>query len=226
MGTGTRALGIDISHYNAISDFTKVLSAGVSFVGIKTTEGKSFKDPKFKDHRSGLRTNPFKLGVFYHFARPGNPKDQANFFMDTVGPLLPKERLCLDFEDDKNGMPTVDLKFMDTFFTTLMGGVCSDRPPLIYTSKRVWSQIGNPQWSLASDVHLWAPRYGSKEPELPAPWKAWTFWQFSEAETVNGMPGTFDANYFNGDEAALDAYASGLGKPVVVPPPTKAPLVS
>jgi GH25 family lysozyme M1 (1,4-beta-N-acetylmuramidase) len=225
MGASTRALGVDVSHYHPVTDFTKLMSAGVSFVGIKATEGKSFKDPKLKDHRSGFRTNPFKLGVYYHFARPGDPKDQANFFMDTVGQLLPKERLCLDFEDDKNGLPTVDLKFIDTFYTTLMGGICADRPSMIYTSKRVWSQIGNPTWALASDVHLWAPRYGTYEPDLPAPWKAWTFWQFSEAESFDGVPGTFDANYFNGDEAALDAYAK-IGAPPVAPPTTGAPLVA
>ncbi len=223
---GARAFGVDVSHYHPITNFAAARAAGVSFVGIKATEGKSFKDPTFKDHRAGFRATPFKLGVFYHFARPGDPKDQANFLMDTVGPLLPMERLCLDFEDDKNGLPTVDLKFIDAFFTTLMGGVCSDRPAMIYTSKRVWSQIGNPQWSLATDVHLWAPRYGSNEPDLPTPWKAWTFWQYSEAETVKGVPGLFDANYFNGDEAALDLYAKVGAPPAPPAPPPKSPLVA
>jgi lysozyme len=217
MGTGTRALGVDVSHYHPISDFAKAISGGISFVGIKATEGKSFKDPTLKDHRSGYRQVPFRFGVFYHFARPGVAKDQANFFQDSVGQLLPKERLCLDFEDDKNGMPTVDLAFIETFYETLMDGLCADRPGLIYTSKRVWDQIGNPSWALSSDVNLWAPRYGTNEPEVPAPWPAWTFWQFSEAESFPGLPGLFDANYFNGDEAALDAYAQ-LGTPPSTPP--------
>jgi lysozyme len=224
MGAG-RALGVDVSHYHPISDFGKAMSAGISFVGIKTTEGKSFKDPKFKEHRSGVRSLPFQLCIYYHFARPGDPEGQANFLMDTVGELLPNERLCMDFEDDANGMPTVDLKFIEAYYTKLMGGICADRPSLMYTSKRVWGQIGNPTWTLAPDVHLWVPRYDQEEPEIPAPWTSWTFWQFSEAQSFDGIPGTFDANYFNGDEDALDAYAK-LTSPITPPttPPAEEPL--
>jgi len=202
------------------------MSAGISFVGIKTTEGKSFKDPKFKDHRSGVRSMPFKLCVYYHFARPGDPEGQANFLMDTVGQLLPNERLCMDFEDDATGKPTVDLAFIGKFYTKLMGGICSDRPAMLYTSSRIWQQIGNPVWTLAPDVHLWAPRYGIVEPDLPSPWKAWTFWQFSENQSFKGVPGTFDANYFNGDEDALAAYAKLVTPAPATVPPAGAPLVS
>lgn len=215
---GSRALGIDVSHYHPVKDFGAVLDAGAVFFGIKATEGRTFKDPTWKDHMVGARQVPFKLVVYYHFARSGDAKGQAHFLMDTIGPLRGNERLCLDFEDDSTGKPTVDLPFLDAFYTELLGGVCSDRKPLIYTSKRVWDQIGGPAWNLASEIDLWAPRYGNDEPVPPAPWKAWTFWQWSDKGTLPKVPGTFDMNYFAGDAAALDAYVKGQA-PISAPAP-------
>lgn len=215
MDTAKCARGVDVSHYQADVapiDFGAVLDSGVSFVGVKATQGAGYVDPKFGVHRIGVRSQPFTFVTYYHFAGPGDPVRQAERFMDVVGSLRPNERLCCDLEDDKIGKLAVDLAWVDTFYSTLLGGACSDRKPLIYTSRRVWLQMSNPAWDLAGEIDLWSPRYGPDEPELPLPWKTlgkpWSFWQFSEEELVPGIHGKCDASRFNGDVAALMAYAA------------------
>jgi lysozyme len=210
-----RARGIDVSHYNADVqpvDFGAVFDNGISFVGIKATQGNTFTDPKLAAHRAGVRSQPFAFAFFYHFCAPGDPVAQADRFVDTVGELRGNERLCVDLEDDRTGRPAVDLIWTSKFYGRLLGGVCSDRKPLIYTSRRVWLQLGNPTWDLASEIDLMAPRYGPDEPELPLPWKLikkpWSFWQNSEDALVPGVNGKCDSSFFNGDVAALQAYAA------------------
>ena len=207
-----RAKGIDVSHHNTqdvSADWDAVLGSGVSFVGIKTSQGNTFTDPMFGVNQIQVRARPFDFVTYYHFAAPGDPVAQAEHFTGLVGELQPNERVCLDLEDDKTGKPAVDLIWASTFYGSLMRGVCTDRKPLLYTSRRVWLQLGNPTWDMASDVDLWAPRYGPDAPELPLPWKpyGWKFWQFSEDGEVPGIHGKCDVSYFNGDVAALQAYA-------------------
>lgn len=174
--------------------------------GVKVSEGAGFVDPQFANNRMGVRGQPFELVTYYHFMRPGNPAVQAQRLCDLVGQLRGNERFVADFEDDSNGKPAVDLKFVDAFYVELMKGVCFDRRPLIYTSGRIWEQLGNPTWDLASEIDLWAPRYGVKEPECPKPWPRWTLWQYSEEESVPGVNAPCDASVFNGDIAALRTY--------------------
>lgn len=210
----TRALGADVSHFHPVQDWSALYDGGVRFLGVKATEGARYLDPTFRAHRDGARMLPFSLVAYYHFARSGDPIMQAERFMDAVGQLRDNERLVLDLEVAPDLPKDLSLSWADKFYTRLMGSVCSDRRPLIYTSSRFWQDIGNPDWDLASEIDLWAPRYNAQgiEPVIPKPWTGagWKFWQFSESETLAGITGPCDANYFNGDNDALLAYAKLL----------------
>lgn len=208
-----RATGIDISRWKPVKDWDAVYNSGVTFVGMKATEGRTWVDPTLKKNREEFRKRPFLLGIYYHFARSGNPQIQADRFMDAVGPLRDNERLCLDLEVSVTDRPEDTIHWLNTFYETLTGSVCSDRRPIIYTSKRIWKQIGNPTWDLASIIDLWAPRYNSRaEPEIPPPWAkvGWTIWQWTDGTNplhVTPGVGKCDANYFRGGVDELAAYA-------------------
>jgi GH25 family lysozyme M1 (1,4-beta-N-acetylmuramidase) len=209
-----RALGVDVSHWKPVKNWSELYNSGVRFFGAKATEGNKYVDPTLRTHRDESRRQPFLLSIFYHFARSGDPRAQANRLQDAVGDLRPNERLCLDLEVSPTDDPKDALDWVDKFFETLMGGACSDRRPLIYTSKRIWRMIGDPAWDLASEVDLWSPRYNAQmiEPIPALPWAAagWSFWQWSDGETppvVTPGIGRCDVNYFKGDEAALAEYA-------------------
>lgn len=207
----SRAEGVDTSHWKPVRDWTLLYKSGVRFVGAKATEGATYLDPTFKLHRDAFRASDMLLGVWYHFARPGDPRAQAERFMDAVGPLGPRERLCLDLEGSgPTERPQDALEWLDTFYTTLMGGACSDRRPLIYTSKRIWRTLGNPVWALAQEIDLWVPRYSRLEPELPVPWSNYLIWQYSDGEQpepiITPGVGKCDRNMFNGDVDDLVKY--------------------
>lgn len=206
-----QAQGVDVSHWKPIRDAGKIYDSGVRFVGTKATEGLNYVDPTLRPHRDAMRAAPFLLNIFFHFARSGSPKRQAERLMDSVGPLRSNERLALDLEVCPTPDPRGALDWVEAFYEALLDGSSGDRRPIIYTSRRIWRSIGDPDWSLASQVDLWAPRYNDQgiEPEMPKPWlkAGWSFWQWSESAIVPGIQGACDADLFCGDEAALTAYA-------------------
>lgn len=209
-----RAHGIDVSHWKPVKDWTPLANSDTSFIGIKATEGLSYVDPTLRAHRDGARKQPFALVIYYHFGRSGPARKQAERLMDAVGTLRDNERLCLDLEVVPTLDPLDGIDWVDEFYAELMSGSCTDRRPLIYTSKRKWREIGDPPWDLASEVGLWAPRYGSgsAEPLLPLPWAAlgWDFWQYSDGEqpsVITPGVGRCDANLFRGTESDLHKYA-------------------
>lgn len=208
-----RALGIDISRWRPVTVWSAVKDAGISFVGIKATEGNSIVDSAFRRARDSFRETGFALGIFYHFARSGRADQQAERLIDLAGPLKDNERLALDFEVLTTAAPEDGLAWIDLFIGTLMKAN-PDRRPLIYTSRRIWKTIGDPDWARAGEVDLWAPRYNTTnvEPDLPKPWATagWTFWQWSDGDfPVNEVPGVgqCDSNYFKGTADDLTVYA-------------------
>lgn len=221
--------GIDVSHWKPIKDWSAVWESGIRFIGMKATEGSTYVDPSLRLHRDAFRKNPFLLGIYYHFGREGSAAKQAERLMDAVGPLRDNERLCLDLEVSITSDPAATVHWLDEFFNVLMHGACSNRRPLIYTRKRIWLIIADPDWALAHDVDLWTIRYGSDDvaTTIPKPWKdiGWKIWQYSDGETpliVTPGVGKCDVNVFNGTEADLQKYAH-IPTPT---PPTGVPVVA
>jgi lysozyme len=201
-----RALGFDISHYQADVDWSAVPNE-YRFVAIKASEGASLVDPTFARRRDDVRLlqGRFDLVIFYHLCRPGDGAAQADRFVRLLGQLQPNERLALDTERTS----TVDAAFISAFFD----GLPRDRRPILYTSNGVWTGMRNPAFPQARDIDLWLPRYGTaSEPVVPDPWqqigKSWTFWQSSQSGTVPGISGPCDVNQFQGDADALRVYAA------------------
>lgn len=211
-----RAKGVDVSRWKPVRDWKALKNSGVSFVGMKATEGNSIVDPTVRSARDSFRETGFLLGIYYHFARSGRADHQAERLIDSVRGghgLQPNERLALDFEVMTTAMPEDGLAWVELFCKTIKAAY-PDRRPIIYTSKRIWRMIGDPDWALAKEVDLWASRYNSQaiEPELPTPWKdlGWTFWQWSDGDfpsSVTPGVGKCDANFFRGTEAELAEYA-------------------
>ncbi len=216
------ARGVDVSHWHVVKDWDVLKKSSISFIGIKATEGNKTVDSALAQHRDGARAAKFDMAIYYHFARSGDAKAQANRFMAAVGPLLPNEFLCLDLEV-LVADPNLMLKWLDDFYSTLNARY-SDRRHFIYTSKRVWNMFGNPLWPSSSrQPFLWAPRYNGNgdEPAMPAPWtsntRGWAIWQWTDGETpayVAPGIGPCDANLWFGDQSDLLDWVSEFGPKV------------
>lgn len=217
-----RALGIDVSHWHPVTVATmpSVLNAGVSFMGVKATDGLSAIDDSFALHRKLCRQNSAQLAltVYYHFARAGSALAQAEHFLKATSALQPTERVCLDLEGQLlPEAPQKMLTWIETFFDRI-SREHPDRKPLVYTSVPFWSLFGNPAWGSAAQIALWAPRYNLRmaEPVVPRPWlgTGWHFWQWTDGSMPPfSIPtaGSFDASFFRSDEAALRAWVAATG---------------
>lgn len=83
--------GVDVSSHQ--TDFD---TDGVDFVLIKSTEGRSYVNPKLKGQAGRARDAGCLVG-FYHFLWPGHAKEQAAYFVDRT-PEKAGDLLAADWE--------------------------------------------------------------------------------------------------------------------------------
>jgi lysozyme len=125
---------------------------------------------------------------------------QAQFFFNTVGALASDDLPpVLDIETLDQGSPENALQWVLKFTTAadeLFG-----RQTLIYTDNGFWQQLASLPGSEPLGARpLWLADYVA-DPAVPAPWKAWSCWQYSDGTVNGGSPvpgvaGDVDQNWF------------------------------
>ncbi|MGI8682020.1 MAG: GH25 family lysozyme [Mycobacteriales bacterium] len=224
--------GIDLSHWQSGAlDFNAAKRAGVRFVSHKASEGTDYRDAKYGQRRRECAAAGVPFGA-YHFARPSRSGGtaQAKFFLSVADPKPGDLRPMLDLED-RGGLSIGPLSgWVGDFVAEVVRQI--GVPPFIYTSFDLDDTF---------DCPLWVARYSNamSAPHIPAPWKRYTIWQFSDGvyghpSTVPGI-GKCDINTLNtSDPAALvKAFiltAPAAPEPAVVEPkpaltPTQEPTV-
>lgn len=183
-----RLEGIDLSHHNDVDSWEEIASA-VQFAYFKATENVDFVDGKFRTFFAAAKQVGIIRGA-YHFLRfDHSGHDQADFFLNTVGPITGEDFLVLDWE--VKGPLTVVREFLDQVKAR------AGRRCFVYVNYFVAQETEGDK-SFLAEYPLIVPNY-SKEPGVPAPWKAWNVWQDSEAAKVPGIPSTADHDVFRGD---------------------------
>ncbi|MGO4437580.1 glycoside hydrolase family 25 protein [Rhizobium sp. RAF56] len=134
----------------------------------------------------------------YHMARPGNPVDQANHFLDYAKPS-PDELMVIDIDglDTKQFMSLDDAQIFVGHIKTRTG-----RYPILYTNHTVAQYIADHRdnYKVLSRLPLWYARY---RPEMVGTfpmgnWERYHLWQFSsgtncsERDCPYRVPGTLD----------------------------------
>ena len=117
----------------------------------------------------------------YHLARPGNPIDQANHFLDYAEPTE-DEMMVLDLE----GLDTSEFMSLDdaeTFARHIKAR--TGRYPVLYTNHVTARHIANrrEEYRLLSRLPLWYARYKTdiKGVFPMGNWDTYILWQFSSA---------------------------------------------
>jgi GH25 family lysozyme M1 (1,4-beta-N-acetylmuramidase) len=117
----------------------------------------------------------------YHLARPGNPIDQANHFLDYAEPAA-DEMMVLDLEglDTSEFMSLEDAEIFARHIKARTG-----RYPVLYTNHITSQHIATyrEKYRLLSRLPLWYARY---KPEIKGVfpmgnWHSYLLWQFSSA---------------------------------------------
>ena len=217
--------GIDVSHYQGSINWPQVAGSDVVFCFIKATEGIYVVDPFFKENWAGSAAAGLRRGA-YHFGRPGtDAPTQAQQFFATVGALGPNDLPpVLDIETlDGCGAQAV-LQWVLDF--TAAADALFGRQTMVYTDGGFWQKLvpllaGEAMASQSLGARpLWLADYAA-QPTVPAPWQAWSCWQYSDG-TVNGgtlvpgVAGDVDQNWFQPEafEALTGSQtASGQGLP-------------
>ena len=191
--------GIDVSHHNNLDRILSIIDKP-DFCIIKTSEGKTFTDNKYKHNIQLCQKRDIPLG-FYHYARPeyNLPADEAKNFLSKVAPYLGKSILALDWEGKALEYPIQwALDFLNYIYAQT--GV----RPLIYCQASATQYLKK---IYEANYGLWVAHYT----RLPAPktgaYPFWAFWQYATpTHNYTGKECLCDYNYFNGSALALQAY--------------------
>ncbi|MFE6687448.1 GH25 family lysozyme [Streptomyces sp. NPDC057743] len=224
--------GIDVSHWNVVTDWNAVAQSGMKFAYVKATQGTSGTDPKFAEYHQGALGAGLLTGA-YHFADPteSDGKAQADYFVDHGGGWTPDGKTlpgALDLEPQSRtsecyglGKPQMVAwirQFTDQYRAR------TGRDAVIYTGYGWWNDCtgGNADFAHNS---LW---HADTSGRLPGGFTTGTIWQ--KADAAGPVPGVTpdqkhptDHDFFNGDANQLAQFATGGTAPPPPPPPTDKP---
>lgn len=193
---GYEVRGIDISHYQNRINWDKLAKASlgdepVSFVFVKSTEGKTLCDDNFKSNFSSAKRNGLIRGA-YHFFVPGiDASEQAYFFLKTAvldpGDLPP----VLDVE--KKGDLTSEELRRDVKVWLDIAEQAYGVKPILYTNYDFkLKHLNTPEFDA---YPYWIAHYYVNELKYKG---KWAFWQHTDCGKVSGVKGFVDCNIFNG----------------------------
>jgi lysozyme len=203
---------VDLSHHNAVADWTALRRAGIAAVIHKATEGATFRDRTFRERRDRARAAGLLWGS-YHFASGMPPAAQVANYLEWADPA-DDELIALDYEPSTAGA-TMTVFEMVEFVERIRAA--TGRIPVIYGGhliREAAASIEGPEGAAARSIlarcPLWYARYAPEPVGVPAIWPRWTLWQYTdgkagpEPHAVAGL-GPLDRDTFNGTEAELRA---------------------
>ena len=205
--------GIDIASYQ--SSLVVKNMATTDFVIVKATESNWYVNPCFATH-AAQTVKAGKLLGCYHFARPGDMVEQADYFLGAVKKYIGKAVLALDWEENAVPLgPKKAKQWLDRVYKKT--GV----KPVIYMSKSVCNAY---DWSAVKKAGygLWVAQYpdyshtGYKAKKNiwtdDNPFGAWTGWrifQYTSVGRIKGYAGDLDLDIFSGTVAKWQNMAKG-----------------
>ena len=208
--------GIDVSHYQGNINWTSVRNAGIQFAFIKSTEGTTYRDPRFNTNYVAA----YNAGVIrgaYHFALPNSSSGatQANFLASNGGAWSADSRTlpaALDIEHNPYGAMCYGLSqasmrnWIADFLNTYRAR--TGRHAIIYTTTSWWTSCTGNYSGFWANHPLWLARWSSTPGTLPAGAPYWSFWQYTASGSVAGISGAVDRNHWNGTRDRLVALAN------------------
>lgn len=200
--------GLDLSHWNGNWDANKARAAGVAFVFVKASQA-LWTDSFFIKHWHQARRAGILRSAYHYLDYTKPPRQQANYFADLLdanpGELPP----VVDYEQTPDSKTTISpLNYLREFVEQLRA---RSYDPIIYTSPAFWKSYGSTD-AYWAHYPLWIAHYTTQaKPSVLAPWKHWTFWQFT-AKGDGTKYGTdsfnVDLNRFNGTLEQLQAMST------------------
>jgi lysozyme len=172
-------------------------------------------DRKYAERKIEAKKRGYKWGA-YHFAKPGDPIKQADFFLATVKPEA-DDLIALDLEStDRSKHMSFDEARV--FIKRIKEN--TGRYPVVYANNLVTKAIGDQfgDTDVFAKTHLWYARFKRNVTDFPqGTWATYTLWQFSSEQncspanraaclyTVPGTEYDMDVDVYNGTVEELKA---------------------
>lgn len=208
-GAGGAPWGIDVSHHQGTIDWQKVASTGCAFAYLKATEGATFKDRTFRSNRSRAKASGIITGAYHFFRTSVSVDAQLDNFAAALGVVEEGELPPVIDVEIPSQWTRLSVARRNELIYDFIEGVRSRLGrhinPVIYLSPSFADDVLENDPGL-KDHPLWLAHYTSAaRPRVPAPWRIWTFWQWTERGRVDGISTYCDVNRFNGSRERLDA---------------------
>ncbi len=199
--------GVDVSHYQGVINWQVLADQDIQFAFIKATEGSTYVDPRFAENWAQAQRSGLRVGAYHFFSFDTSGAAQAENFISRVkawDTMLPPV-VDLEFYGDKEKNPprreavraqlNILLRRLEEFY---------GKKPILYVTEATYEMYIAGGYG---DYDIWF-RNVVAEPHL-ADGRAWTFWQYTNRETLPGYEGQerfIDMNVFYGDAEAFENY--------------------
>lgn len=201
---------VDLSHHNALADWTALRRAGIAAVIHKATEGATFRDKTFRERRDKARAAGLLWGS-YHFSSGMPPAAQVANYLAWADPA-DDELIALDHEPSTAGATMTVFEMVEFVerieaatgrYPVIYGGhlireaaaaltgpaegdetaASADRP---VTGAGALADGSGEEASAAMAVlsrcPLWYARYAPAPIGIPTIWPRWTLWQYTDGK--------------------------------------------
>jgi lysozyme len=203
---GATTLGIDISKWQGDVNWNKVANDGVEFAFVRVSHGVNTIDQWFDSNWSEARAAGLHVGVYQYFEPGQDPIAQAEILLDRMGTLQPGDLPPVIDVESHGGLSATTVAAKVKQWVDHVEAATGVKP-IIYTGKYFWQDYV--KTANFSGYPLWIAHYTNGCPNLPTQWSDWTAHQYTDKGSISGVSGPTDTNRFNGDAAALAAFAIG-----------------
>ena len=193
-GQGPTTPGIDVSYHQDKIHWPRVRKAGIRFAFIRVSDGTTVEDPRFDENWAGAKQAHVLRGAYQFFRPEQSATAQADLLIAALardgGELAP----VIDVEATGGKSPAQIAAAIKVWVERVRSRLGVE--PMIYTSPEFWrDRVGGADFA---NQPLWLAHYTAECPRVPAPWNAWTFWQYSKTGRVSGIKGDVDLDVFAG----------------------------
>ncbi|MCA9803286.1 MAG: glycoside hydrolase family 25 protein [Cyanobacteria bacterium HKST-UBA02] len=199
--------GIDVSHHQGSIDWEKVAATGCAFAYLKATEGATYKDSTYKRNRARAQANGIITGAYHFFRTSASVESQLDNFAAALGTVAVGQLPPVIDVEVPSQWTRLSVARRNELVYDFIEGIRSRLGrhinPIVYLSSSFADDVLKNDPGL-KDHPLWLAHYTTKaKPRVPAPWKVWTFWQWTERGRVDGISTYCDVNRFNGSRERL-----------------------
>lgn len=197
--------GVDVSNYQSDIQFSNIPA---DFAIVKATGGPGYVNPHWAAQSQRAQNAGLLVGL-YHFSGDGwtgtTPEQEADFYLNTIGPRQAGHALVLDFEASVGQWPIAYPDWAIGFCRRVTQR--TGRKPWVYANGQALG-YGLGGRLAAEGYPLWHAYYTDRpisgyNPDVPRPtaggYGQAPMWQFTQYGRLPGYGANLDLNVFYGD---------------------------